>query len=820
MLKRYLLFIQKYRWLVVLFSMILSYVSIILAARMTIKADLLELLPSSFDTVKSLKRISHKSGGIGYLIILAQSEDRENNIAFLKEFTEATENDPDVLYVDFKVPSEFIEKNGVLWLPLQDLNTIRDDLRARISYFRKKFLSLLPEELGPPPPFQTEQMMIDLEKQVSKSPYHENSDGTTVLAILKPKVDSTDIDFTRQFTDRIKSISAPIETRYPGVKVSYTGLYELKVANVESLSKDLLKATIFTIVGVSLSLLVFYRSAKGLLIVTLPLLFAVVWTLGLNSLIVGHVNLISSFFISVLMGIGIDYCIQIYSRFKEEYLNSKDYVEAMVVSFRTTGVGTLYGALTTLFVFVVLILSDFLAFKETGILASIGIILVFLCILIVLPALTFILKPRFSWFKEHQDLHEDSSASVQLMNFVDKNKRRIVMVVLAVSVLGIFAIPFNKFEYDFTALEDNSLPAKQAWNFLAEEFEANLRPSIIMVDSIENLSKLEKIIDEEFTPGEDEFAYYASILNYFPYPESDLEYRIQTVGEIRNLLMKNYSHLKESDRELVSKYLKYLKPERTLLENYPESIRNAFVADGPEGTHYFCLMYPEANAGLGLSAMRFARKLLNVKEKADFPVDVTSDSILLEEILHLVVSEGRVILPSAFIVIMILIMSLFRSFKKTLIILSPLVVGLYLLMVIMGLSNLLLTKGISMNYLNVVIIPILLGVGVDYAIHIYHRLEHAFAQHHLSKKERWHQIVQTAYALGISALTTIIGFSSLFLANYVGLRSIAWVSVVGIMTILVISVIFLPAVFFLLNEKKGKVGRGAHRSVKGKGEQG
>jgi hypothetical protein len=796
-IQQYLGFIQKYRWLVLLVSISFSASGLYLGSKFTIKADLMDLLPHDFQTVKSLKKVSEVTGGIGYLVAVAEGPDRKKNLAYLEKFSEAAEKDQDVLYVDFKVPSEFIERNGILWISLKDLKTIEQDLMIRIDYFRKKYLSLLPEELGDPPPFKTRKLMKNLETELSKSPYHEERNGQIVISIIKPTFDSSDITRTQALVDRMNFLATDIAKLYPEVEYSFTGMYDMKLSQMNTLLRDSTRATIFTVIGVTLAMLIFYRSPKAIFISLSPLIIGLIWTIGVNYFLVGHMNLISSFFISVLLGIGIDYNLQIYSRFKEEYLKSRDYMESLTITFLTTGKATLFGAFTTLFVFIILIFSNFLAFHETGILATVGIVMVFLSLVINMPLMVFIMKPSFSMFKkDHEREETEKDFSVRFMTWIFNRKGLIIAIFAIFIAAGGFFQKHMKFEYDFLALEDVTSPSRIKWHELSTTFNFNLIPAIVMVDSLEKLDQIRAILRKKDNTNEQFYAKHMSILDFYPYPNDDLVYRVNTVNHIRQMLVKNINSLSESDQISIKKYLNYLYPRPTSLEEYPKSILNALMGNDNGKPVYFYLVYPPPDIGLGLEAIEFAEKLKKLGDEAGFDLHLTSDSILLEEILNLVMNEGRIILPASFLAIFILVFISFKSLKKTVIIMAPLVLGLYFLGAFMGLTNLVFEHGLTFNYLNAIGIPILLGTGVDYSIHIFHRLEETLKDSKLTRVQQWRKIVETSTALLICSITTIIGFSSMFLARFVGLKSIAWVGVSGITIILIVSSILMPALFF------------------------
>jgi hypothetical protein len=99
--------------------------------------------------------------------------------------------------------------------------------------------------------------------------------------------------------------------------------------------------------------------------------------------------------------------------------------------------------------------------------------------------------------------------------------------------------------------------------------------------------------------------------------------------------------------------------------------------------------------------------------------------------------------------------------------------------------------GIRMNFMNVVVLPMILGIGVDNGLHLVHRWRCDRA----AGGDCGTALRGTGMPLLMSALTTIWGFGSLVLTDNPGLRSIGWVAMLGIGSCLVSALLVLPPLF-------------------------
>jgi len=100
--------------------------------------------------------------------------------------------------------------------------------------------------------------------------------------------------------------------------------------------------------------------------------------------------------------------------------------------------------------------------------------------------------------------------------------------------------------------------------------------------------------------------------------------------------------------------------------------------------------------------------------------------------------------------------------------------------------------GIKINFINFIAFPITFGIGVDYAVNVMAR--------YLRDGERdvARAIRGTGGAVGLCSMTTIIGYSSLLVAQNVGLFLFGLLAVLGELTCLTTAVVVMPAVLQLV----------------------
>jgi predicted RND superfamily exporter protein len=126
---------------------------------------------------------------------------------------------------------------------------------------------------------------------------------------------------------------------------------------------------------------------------------------------------------------------------------------------------------------------------------------------------------------------------------------------------------------------------------------------------------------------------------------------------------------------------------------------------------------------------------------------------------------------------------LFLDFKR------PIPVLLALLSVVVGviwMLGIMRIVGLQYNPINIMAVPLMLGIGIDNGVHIVHRFRESDSDVKMT-------LCTTGRAVMVSSLTTIAGFACLLFSTHRGLESLGQLMVLGVGSCLVASLIVLPA---------------------------
>ena len=105
---------------------------------------------------------------------------------------------------------------------------------------------------------------------------------------------------------------------FPDIAVGVTGKGALGVDEMGAAMRDMGLATVISLVGLAALLIFFWRGIRRPLIEMIALVAALAVTFGLTTLLIGHLNLLSVVFAPMLLGLGIDYGVHWFARFREE----------------------------------------------------------------------------------------------------------------------------------------------------------------------------------------------------------------------------------------------------------------------------------------------------------------------------------------------------------------------------------------------------------------------------------------------------------------------------------------------------------------------
>jgi hypothetical protein len=186
------------------------------------------------------------------------------------------------------------------------------------------------------------------------------------------------------------------ETPVPaGIKAEVTGSFATTVVMQEKTMPDMERTSTYSLIGIIFVILLLFRSIKYSGISLMAILFGNVWTFGILGTLHMTMSSMSAGVLSMIMGIGIDFGIQIVARFRQELKRGR-YDEAMVATICGVTVPMLTTTIAALIGFRAMSLGRLTMMAEMGTIMSLGVFLCMVAAMTIVPSLLVIFEKYFN----------------------------------------------------------------------------------------------------------------------------------------------------------------------------------------------------------------------------------------------------------------------------------------------------------------------------------------------------------------------------------------------------------------------------------------
>ncbi|MDY8163582.1 MMPL family transporter [Bacillus thuringiensis] len=319
----------------------------------------------------------------------------------------------------------------------------------------------------------------DLEKQlVSK-------DNTTILTQIS-------IDKKHGEISKVSNnLHEKVQTK--GVKTYLTGSDLIAGDFLKSSQEGVKKTEVISIIFILVVLILVFRSPVVPIVSLLTVGVSYLVSMGIIAQLVDQFNFPFSnftqvFVVVVLFGVGTDYNILLYTRFKEELSKQENAFLATKETFKSAGKTVLYSGIAVLIGFASLALASFKLYQSTSAVA-IGVLVLLLVLTTLNPFFMVLLgKGMFYPVKTFKG-HEDS----RLWGFFAKNS--VARPFIALIIVFVISIPFvlkysTTLNYNDLFEVDNKYESKMGINVIEDHFPPGFSsPSTLVIQSDKKLDE-------------------------------------------------------------------------------------------------------------------------------------------------------------------------------------------------------------------------------------------------------------------------------------------------------------------------------------------
>ena len=772
---------SRYPGTLLVLAILLSGVSIYWASGLTFNPRMDNLLPQDLPLIKEFNEVVDKTGGSGPLVVVLEQLNPFQAPEVIGKLARALKKVPGTHFVDSKIPEEFLNNRQLLLVPRADLLRLESLVEEAVDYARGQFGGFFGEdELFNPIKLQTLADRYHIFEDIN--PYHRGKRKKNYYIFVKPKGTVTDTDFTEQYIRLVQEAidHTGLEKDIPDLVINLTGSLVVRLEENQFIENDLKKSAVLAALLASCIILIYTRSWFSIPLIIFPLLLSLTYTFALTRLFIGHLNVISGFLVAILMGLGIDYGIHLYIRFKQELLKGKTIADAAELVVTQVGRSGLIAMLTTISVFSILSFSDFPGFSEFGKIATLGIICAFLSYYFIFPAQA-LFYDKIHWLRKPRP----RLFTFKISNLYSTTPYFLSTLFLLLMVASLFLLPGISFEYDFQKLKGES-PASEYETVATDDFGFAFSPTLILTPEKEDLFEIHTALEKiKRRSGDQTIIGTKYSLNMFS--REEYESKKDVITRIRKLVYDNMDIIKFSlgnDRYENFKKLVNVEPfdEKQIPDNLKKKLR-------AEDDYLVLLLSPADKKFFRVENIYQLKKevveLKRMMAEENIKVSVLNENLIAAEILDWVKEKGPTAMGIAFALVFLILVVDLCSIRLAVITFLPLFTGLALTGALMSVFN------VKLNFINIVMLPSIVGIMIDHCIYLSHHILD------YSKGASLKSLQETGSAIILSALTSLAGYTSLNIAHHDGIKSIATVVELGIITCTLCALFMLPALFEL-----------------------
>lgn len=665
--------------------------------------------------------------------------------------------------------------------------------------------------------------------------YLATPNGRLLLIRVTPVAEDGALDPFDHAIQRIRAVMEAKRPDFPGVDFGLTGINVIESDETVAVERDSTYASIGAAAAIAVLLVLAFHSIRLPIIMMTALGVAIAWTFGFTTVAVGHLQVISVVFAVILLGLGVAFAIHLASRFervRHEYPDDAQGMRsALADTFEVMGPGVITGAITTAAAFATTLFTDFRGVAEMGLIASVGVVLCLIAMFTVFAALLRIFKSRH----KHTVRLEDRFIHFYEDRWIGPFWRHPWITLLAAAVVfgaSMVAIRQMRFDYNLLELLPRGVESVQWQNRIIRDGEQSIYTGVSIADSFEEaarraqrLRRLDTVdsvgglglilqadadersrrvrklwdfiertqpvqLDRQPNPLLSQLAgMQIGINGFLGNAQEPLKSQLMrlngAIGEVLTAsqslapdqlaprltaLQRDFERMQSGLRDQLALVLD--DSPITVTDLSPVLIRPYYIQT-PEGeTKYALEINPRLPEGVNdpLDPAFLGKFVADIEG-----VDPSATGVIVQ-----VYHSGALILRSyvkagaiALAIVFVLVWIDFRSIVDAVATLVPVAVGFAATFGVMYLFDR------SINPANIIVLPLMFGIGVDDGVHIIHR-------YRMDRNTRPLGLSGgTGKGISLTSYTTMIGFGAMMFASHRGIAGLGFVLTVGIgMTLL------------------------------------
>jgi hopanoid biosynthesis associated RND transporter like protein HpnN len=673
-----------------------------------------------------------------------------------------------------------------------------------------------------------------------KTRHNLSSDGRTGFVLFRfCKEDKESFAQNSNEVDALRRLIDDVRQRHPETRIGLTGLPVIENDEMRSSNASITAATVLSFVGVFLVLVVAFGRFRHSAMTMIALVLGMVWSCGVVTVTIGHMNILSIAFGSILLGLGIDYGIYYVAGYLQMRRTAASSAEALRQTAVNFAPSITTGAMTSAISFFMVGFTEFTGVAELGIIAGSGILLCWLAQMTVLPAMIQISDAR----RPREALPSPLNFNLPLSPLFAK-PRLVLALTLAGTVVLATGMRYLWYDYNLLNLQPTGLESVELERRMLSQSNLSASFALLVVNSVEEMQARKKQLQTR--PTVDHVEEIASLfppqvdqkrpiieaihrrlavlpptlaqLPQFPVlPPAQLEAAlagmqqflmaargpaetVQRIGRVRQML----AQLPEQDYyRRVSAYQQTMagdlyqrlamlravsNPQPPQPGDLPEGLVTRFI-----GKHGRLLLkvYSKVDVWDMEGMAEFVRDVREVDPEA------TGNPLqIYEASRHMKKSFEHAAWYTLLGIVPVVLFD-FRRLSYVFFAALPMGAGLLQMFGLMGFLD------IRLNPANMITLPFIIGIGLENGVNIVHDFRRQGPRYRRMSSA-------TSVAVMINSLTTMVGFGALMIAQHQGLQSLGRALTIG-MACCLFSSLVLPNLFCVL--RQGRLAAGARQAA-------
>lgn len=775
------------------------------ASQLHINYNQLELIPQDLPSVKATKRMAELAGGYGNLYIVLRSDNLGHMKQVADEITARLNEIPEVKKASCRQDVSFLRKHLAYLIDYEDLKEAYGLMRKKIRIMTRAKMGMkadsseVDKELN---------RIVDKYRSINTryvdDKYHVDPSKKLLMITISARGIPNDLDFSGKLLSDVQGVidtynkknshHAVLVEKYGGeiakdatVTYGITGEYKITYEDSMQLQRALAPVSLIAFLGILFYLIIILRKPTQIVFLMSVLVLSLVITFGFTRITLGELNSITAILGAILMGFGIDFGIHFIYRLREEYSHRLDLEVSIQETLYHSGMASLISAFTSASSLFVLVLADFKGFSHFGLIAGVGVIVIAFMMYLFIPVLYVLIDKKWPGFKKTLivDFKDMDRADLQKVPFPHVGKILAATLVLTVflAVLGTRV----QFDYDSRTSVTGNTDALILQDEIEEKFGIKGLPSVVYT---ENLEQTRKLFQE--LKNKDKYKTVQHVLSIFtivPSMKDQMKTRMLLDQiKMRMELLPEDLIEKEEEKKIFELVKSSLEAQPYTMADVPDHLLKMFRPSPESGEDgYFTLIIPKGSVTDSKQTIVFTEEVgaITVDGKKLYS---TGHMILMANLASIVIRDGKIFPVVAIGIILIIILISYRDPRALVFAMVPLMGGMLWMLGLMSLFDW------KINYMNIVVFPVVLGYGISSGIHLYNR--------YLESRSVMVAIRHTGAAVAGSSITTLIGWAALLVSGQKGLTSMGGLAVFGITAALMVAFTVMPALLQYAEDKK------------------